>query len=247
MKTKFKAIVFCLFVIASAMLNQACKSNKDKEESEKQSKKKLQNNYTVPIKNTEKNDALRLLKEGNERFYNENSLHNHQNFARIKEITKGQSPIAIIVGCSDSRVPPEIVFDQGLGDVFTIRTAGNVMADYEEGSIEYGVEHLGTSLIVVMGHENCGAIGAFLEHEDDNLPTHIASIIKTIEDEEEEKEVLKSRDNILERAVRANVVHGVKLLRNLDPILSKLYKEGKVNIVGAIYHLKTGKVEFLED
>lgn len=203
-------------------------------------------------------NSLSDLKEGNERFCSGHLSHNHQDIERIKELAEGQNPKAVIITCSDSRVPPEIIFDQGLGDLFTIRTAGNVMSDYEEGSVEYAAEHLHTKLIVVMGHESCGAVTAMLEHSDklsqkeDNKENghdecdHITSIIQALENEEEAEDALKETDNRCSAMVHANVIHGVKQLRNSKPILSKLYEDKEVQIVGAVYHLDSGKVEFLD-
>ncbi|MCD8167590.1 MAG: carbonic anhydrase [Bacteroides sp.] len=197
---------------------------------------------------TESSDPLENLKLGNARFCSGKSIHLHQDTAKIRELVAGQHTKAVVVSCSDSRVPPEIVFDQGLGDIFTIRTAGHVMSDFEEGSVEYAVEHLHTSLVVVLGHESCGAIGAMLEHADDHhVPGHIAAIVDCLKNEPEEQEVLQAGgEDINDRAIRANIVHGVKQLRESDPILSHLYKEGKVQIVGALYHIGNGEVEFLE-
>src|SRR6478736_4693898 len=114
---------------------------------------------------------LQKLEEGNKRFASGKPIHPDETLERLRELKKGQHPFATIISCSDSRVPAELVFDQGLGDIFSIRTAGNVMGDYELGSIEYAVEHLDCKLIVVMGHENCGAIQAYAspekgEHDD---------------------------------------------------------------------------------
>lgn len=196
-------------------------------------------------------DPMTRLTEGNARFREGKALHQNQDIETVKKLAEGQHPKAIIVSCSDSRVSPEVVFDQGLGDIFSIRTAGNVIDDFELGSIEYAAEHLHTPLIVVMGHQHCGAIGALLEHaDDDNVPGHIASIVKSLKEEAEEKEVLKSKGkdetHLSDDAVKANVVHGVKKLRSSKPILSELHNEGKIKIVGAIYNLETGKVEFLD-
>lgn len=193
-------------------------------------------------------DPLAVLKEGNERFYTGKATHSHQDSERLKELIDGQFPIAVVVSCSDSRVPPELIFDQGFGDIFSIRTAGNVMADYEEGSVEYAVDHLGTKLIVVMGHESCGAIKAFLDHKDDDrVEGHVASIIQALKDETEEQELLKAPGkNIYSMAIKANIVHAVKQLQESEPVLSEMYKEGKINIIGAIYHIENGQVEFLD-
>ena len=191
-------------------------------------------------------DPLAKLKTGNKRFYTGQAVHLRQDSIKMKQLVAIQKPFAIIVSCSDSRVPPEEIFDQGLGDIFSIRTAGNVISDYELGSIEYAVEHLGTTLIVVMGHEECGAVKAFLDHEkDDNIPGHIKSIVQAIKNEPEEQDTLKTRSNLLPRAVRANVQHDIKQLQGSEPILKENYQKGKITVVGAVYHLDNGQVEFL--
>ncbi|TRX24184.1 hypothetical protein FNW25_12130 [Flavobacterium franklandianum] len=105
---------------------------------------------------------LHKLEEGNKRFATGKPVHPDETLERFRELKRGQDPFAIVVSCSDSRVPAELVFDQGLGDIFSIRTAGNIMGDYELGSIEYAVEHLDCKLIVVMGHKDCGVIKAFI-------------------------------------------------------------------------------------
>lgn len=198
------------------------------------------------------NELLQTLKEGNKRFQAGLSTHEHQNPERIKELTNGQNPKCIIVSCSDSRTSPEIVFDQGLGDIFSIRTAGNVMNNYEEGSIEYAVEHLHTPLIIVMGHQGCGAIQALLDHADDlnddleKSTDHVSKIIEKLKNEEEEQEVLKTVGRNSNLAVIANVINGVKQLRKSDPILQNAYHNGEINIIGAVYHIDSGEVEFLD-
>lgn len=207
------------------------------------------------ITSTEK-DPLADLKDGNKRFCSGQLHHNHQDIDRIKELCTGQNPKAVVVTCSDSRVPPEIIFDQGLGDIFTIRTAGNVMNDYEEGSVEYAAEHLHTKLVIVMGHEGCGAVTAMLEHSDkqsavinddcEEEHNHISSIIAALESEEEADEALKHTGDRCSAMVRANVVHGVKQLRKSKPILSHLYDKEEIQIIGAVYHLDSGEVEFLD-
>lgn len=200
-------------------------------------------------------DPLTILKEGNTRFYSGASQHNHQDMIRVADLKGGQNPLAVIVSCSDSRVTPEIVFDQGLGDVFSIRTAGNVMADYEEGSIEYAAEHLGTKLIVVMGHTGCGAVKAFMDvkhggeseaHHHEPKLGHIKSIVDKMGSEEEEDEIFRSGEGTYDKALKANVIHGVRQLRKSEPFLSEMYKDSKINIVGAIYNIETGVVEFLD-
>ncbi|WP_304199569.1 carbonic anhydrase [Flavobacterium alvei] len=188
---------------------------------------------------------LQKLEEGNNRFTAGKPVHPDETLERLRELKKGQHPFAIVVSCSDSRVPAELVFDQGLGDIFSIRTAGNVMGDYELGSIEYAVEHLDCKLIVVMGHKDCGAIKAFInskghyEHSD-----HIKKIIEYIESENEEKKLANNHELSIDKAIDANIEHGVLFLKTAEPILKEFYDTKKVEIVGAIYDIETGKVTF---
>jgi len=198
-------------------------------------------------------DSLQALKEGNHRFCTNQSLHTRQDMARVAELKDDQRPFAVIVGCSDSRVTPEIIFDQGLGDLFSIRTAGNVMGSYEVGSVEYAVEHLGTTLVVVLGHTGCGAVKAFIDTMQNNdyqvfseKSNHIQSIINRLASQHEMHEIFASDHCIVYyNAVKANVIHGVNQLRASNLLLSKKYKKGELLIIGAIYHIETGKVEFL--
>jgi carbonic anhydrase len=151
--------------------------------------------FSCKQKQNEKQDSaqdntlapLDKLKAGNEKFVSGHPEHPNETTNRIKELKEGQHPLAILVSCSDSRVPPELIFDQGLGDVFSIRTAGNVIGDYELGSIEYAVEHLHCKLIVVLGHENCGAIQAYAASGNEKHDDHIQSLVTYIASEEEEK------------------------------------------------------------
>src|SRR6188768_2681355 len=142
---------------------------------------------------------LDKLKEGNKRFVSGHPVHPDETLDRIRELKKGQNPFVVVVSCSDSRLPPELIFDQGLGDVFSIRTAGNVIGDYELGSIEYAVEHLHCKLIVVLGHENCGAIHAYATSKNEKHNNHIQNLIDYIAAEEEEKIIpdsLKSNTDV---------------------------------------------------
>lgn len=189
---------------------------------------------------------LDKLKEGNERFMKGHSIHPDESLARIKEIKKAQHPFVTVVSCSDSRIPPELIFDQGLGDIFTIRTAGNVIGDYELGSVEYAVEHLECKLIVVLGHESCGAIQAFLSSGNERHKDHIQNIIDYLSKEQEQKDILDSLTSNPDLAVRANIQHGVTLLKNSTPILKSMYESKKVKIIGAYYDLDNGKVTFDE-
>jgi len=200
-------------------------------------------------KSNEQHDDLKpieRLKLGNQRFVQGQPVHPDETLERLRKLKQGQHPFAVVVSCSDSRIPPELVFDQGLGDIFSIRTAGNVIGDYELGSIEYAVEHLKCNLIVVLGHENCGAIDAFVNSNHHHHKDHIQSIIKYIEEEEEEEKCLDSIRFNPDVAVRANIKHGVASLRNSTPILKQLFQKKQLTIIGAYYDLDTGEVSFDE-
>jgi carbonic anhydrase len=188
---------------------------------------------------------LQKLEEGNKRFASGKPVHPDETLERIRELKKGQHPFAIVVSCSDSRVPAELVFDQGLGDIFSIRTAGNVMGDYELGSIEYAIEHLDCKLIVVMGHKDCGAIKAFINSKGhyDHMD-HIKSIINYIENEKEENNLSSTDKLLIDKAIDANIAHGVTFLKTAEPILKERFDQKKVEIIGALYDIETGKVTF---
>lgn len=188
---------------------------------------------------------LQKLEEGNKRFSSGKPVHPDETLERLRELKKGQHPFVIVISCSDSRVPAELVFDQGLGDIFSIRTAGNVMGDYELGSIEYAVEHLDCKLIVVMGHKDCGAIKAFINSKGhyDHLD-HIKNIINYIEKENEEKNLSTTDKLSVDNAIDANIAHGVTFLRTAEPILKECFDQKKVEIIGALYDVESGKVVF---
>jgi carbonic anhydrase len=185
--------------------------------------------------------ALAELKAGNAHHVAKKYLHPHQTAERQHVLASGQTPHCAILTCSDSRVPPEIVFDEGLGDIFAIRVAGNVAGDDETASIEYAAEHLHVPLVVVMGHSHCGAVSAAVEGGTlpGKLPTLMAALRPAVEQSAHE-----SGDRI-ENAVRDNVVHVVAQLREAKPVLSELVEAGKLRIVGAVYSLDTGKVDWL--
>lgn len=193
-------------------------------------------------------NPLEKLAAGNQRFAAGKPTHPDETLAHIRDLKRGQHPFAIVVSCSDSRVPPELVFDQGFGDIFTIRTAGNVIGDYELGSIEYAVEHLGCELVVILGHTQCGAITSFIESDGKyNHFDHIKSIIDYIDNEAEEQVLRKTGHLNVEEAVIANIHHGVKLVQTSTPILKPLVAAGKLKVVGALYHLDDGVVTFETD
>lgn len=188
--------------------------------------------------------SIDSLSAGNNRFVKGSSIHPHETLKWLRELKKGQHPSAIVLSCSDSRITPELIFDQGLGDIFSIRTAGNVIGDYELGSIEYAVEHLNCKLLIVLGHENCGAIEAFISSEKEIHENHIQNIINYIADEVEEKEIKNLIKANPDLAIRANIKHAVTTLKNSNPILSREYQKGELKIIGAYYDLDTGKVSF---
>jgi carbonic anhydrase len=185
--------------------------------------------------------ALKQLQEGNARFVAHQLTHPHENGARVAELAGGQHPIAVVLSCSDSRVPPEVVFDQGLGDVFTVRVAGNVTNPEVLGSVEYAIEHLGTTLIVVMGHEKCGAVTAALAGGE--AGGHVQAIVNDIAPVIAEAK--KNTKDPLDEAVRLNVRRVVGELETSEPILANAAKDGKIKIVGAYYSLDSGKVTML--
>lgn len=195
----------------------------------------------------EDKDYLTMLIEGNERFVSNKPERPDQSLNRIKELTEGQNPFAVVLTCSDSRCPPELIFDQGLGDLFVIRNAGNIIGNYELGSIEYAVEHLDVSLVVVLGHSNCGAIGAYIEHQHDTIPNHIQTIVDYIKNEEEEQELEPGSPDYYAQAIKANVLHGVRVLEESHPVMREFIEKNKVQVVAGIYDLESGKVNFIKD
>jgi carbonic anhydrase len=189
-------------------------------------------------------EAISKLKEGNGRYASGNLKHPGQTTERRKELAKSQHPLAAIVSCSDSRVPPEIVFDQGLGDLFIFRVAGNVIDDHGLGSIEYAVDHLNVRLIVVLGHQSCGAVQAAKETvaAKSKAPGHIQSLVTAIQ-----PAVEATAKADLETTVKANVRDVVQALRSSTPVLKPKVDSGELRVVGAYYSLDTGSVTFLDE
>lgn len=194
--------------------------------------------------NVPQTKALARLKAGNGRFVANKLQHPHQTAERRSELATSQHPFAVVLGCADSRTSPEVVFDQGLGDIFVVRVAGNVLNDETVGSIEYAVEHLGAHLIVVLGHERCGAIQAAKETIVANAkaPGHIQSLVEAIR-----PAVEATTGADAEATAKANVLNVVYSLRHSAPILHEMVEAGAVAVVGAHYDLDTGAVEFLKD
>lgn len=199
-------------------------------------------------------DALELLKDGNKRFV-ENKMENYDlSEVKRKELTEGQKPFAVVVTCSDSRVVPEYIFDQGLGDIFVIRVAGNVLGTDEIASIEYAVEHLGTDLVVFLGHESCGAVTAAVEahgnsgDEKESKNKNINKLLEKIEPSIETAEELGlEEDKLIDKAIDLNVENGAKQLEEDSKIVSEGIETGEVKVIGAKYLLDSGEVSWFEE
>ena len=189
-------------------------------------------------------DALARLKAGNQRFIAGKLQHPHQNPKRRTELATGQRPFAIVLGCADSRTSPEVLFDQGLGDLFVVRVAGNILDDHVLGSIEYAVDHLGAQLIVVLGHQRCGAVQFAKETLDSKAeaPEHINSIVAAIQ-----PAVEATRGADVEATIKANTDNVVRSLRSSEPVLKKEVEAGAITVLGAYYNLDTGAVVFTEE
>jgi carbonic anhydrase len=187
-------------------------------------------------------EALGRLLEGNQRFVESTLIHPDQGAARRNLLAGGQSPFAIILCCSDSRVPPELVFDQGLGDLFVVRVAGNVADEIGLASLEYAAEHLGVRLVMVLGHERCGAVTAAVKGGE--LPGHLPALMAALQ-----PAVAGNRDlhgDQVEGVMRANIELTALQLRESGPVLSERVKAGELKVVGARYDLDTGVVEVVD-
>jgi carbonic anhydrase len=194
-------------------------------------------------------DPLERLSAGNQRFASGKSGHFNQERDRRLDLARGQHPFALVVGCADSRVPPEIVFDQGLGDLFVVRVAGEVLDDLALASVEYAVEHLEVRTIVVLGHERCGAVQATLAGG--LLPGHLKYLARAIAPHVEEARARIPAGtagvppDVLDLGVVQNVRGVVAEIEACEPILSELQHTGELRVVGARYDLDSGQVEWL--
>lgn len=192
------------------------------------------------LNNLASKKAISRLVEGNKRFANNKSLHPNQDERRRKEIAQKQSPFAVIVGCADSRVPPEIIFDEGLGDLFVVRVAGNVIGPIELESIEYGVFHLNSAVVLVLGHENCGAVDAVLKNDFSDIENIAKFISPAVKDSEK-----LGKNNELEAAIKQNAINMKDFLENSSKINQAVHDK-KIEVHAAYYNLESGLVEFLE-
>jgi carbonic anhydrase len=198
-------------------------------------------------------EALKLLMEGNKRFTSGLQEHLQTDIGRAKELAGAQRPYAIIVGCSDSRVPPELIFDEGIGRLFVIRVAGNVIGAEETASIEYALEHLGVKLVVVLGHTSCGAVGAAVstkygaEGPTPDLTALISNIHRNLGANLERFGEEKIKDPTLYSASKENALAVAKALHDRSHVVFAAEKAGILQVVPAVYHLDSGVVEFLPE
>lgn len=197
--------------------------------------------FATDTSNVSADDALVKLKAGNDRFVKHHMKHPDEYKTRRKELVKGQHPFVAILSCSDSRVPTEIIFDQGLGDVFSIRNAGNVLDEHVMGSIEYAVEHLGVNLIVVLGHESCGAVAAAMsDHKETKAIESLKLAIEPAVCQCKEENNYTS-----ENVIKAHVKLDVEDILSDQDLCEYMHKHN-VKIIPAYYNLTTGKVDFLK-
>ena len=198
-------------------------------------------------------EALSRLREGNRRFVHDRMGDAATSPSRRRELVDGQEPFAIVLGCSDSRVPAELVFDQGLGDLFVIRVAGNIVAPSQVGSVEFAAERFGTRLVLVLGHSQCGAILATLEElgrPSSDQSRNLRSIVDRIRPSVITLLANRAggdRDDLVKQAVRANIRASVAHLRHGSEVLEQLIERDGLLVVGAEYSLQSGLVDFFDD
>ena len=201
------------------------------------------------IVNPTAEQAQKLLEDGNARFVSQRRAAPNSGLSRAKETAQnGQHPFVTILSCSDSRVPLEVVFDRGIGDIFVIRVAGNVTGDSEIGSIEYGVEHVGTPLLVVLGHTKCGAVTAAATHaHTEGSITGLVNRIQPAVEKAKQGDPTITEEELIKRATVFNVMQGITRLVHSSKIIQHLVSEDKLKIIGAIYDVEIGKVEWLSE
>jgi len=202
---------------------------------------------TTAVSGISADEALRLLKEGNGRYVDGKLRHPHQDRARrALTAAQGQHPLAAVLTCSDSRVPAEIIFDQGIGDLFVVRVAGNVAAMDEIGSIEYAVDHLAAPVVLVLGHSQCGAVTAVVD--DAKLPPNIAALIEPIKpalEKARQANPQAAKDVLLKATITDNVWQAMEDMLRQSSILREKVKAGQAQVVGALYDLDSGQVQWL--
>ncbi|MEQ8155955.1 MAG: carbonic anhydrase [Clostridiaceae bacterium] len=237
-KTKVKILGASLAVALFSVNMAGCTASK-------QASVKTAETYSRTEIITSAKDAKQLLEDGNKRFVSGNVLNKNISDTRRKDLSaNGQHPFAVVVGCSDSRVAAEEIFDQGLGDIFVVRDAGNVIDPIVLGSIEYGAEHLGSPLIVVLGHEKCGAVKATVDGGE--AAGSIDSIVEKIKPSlEKVKAAGTASADLAEKTTDENIKNSIVDIEK-SPVIKHLVESGKVTVVGAKYHIETGEVTFIE-
>lgn len=192
-------------------------------------------------KNVSASDAIKRLKRGNQRFMMEQAKHPHSNLNRVHQLSHSQKPFVATLSCSDSRVSPEIIFDQGLGDIFEVKNAGNVLDKASIGSLEYAVSHLGVNLVVIMGHDDCGAVKASMNTKK-NKSIYINEITHYIYPSV--KQARKESFDVVHTAAEKNCVNTANKLINKSKIISNAIKNDGLKIIPAMYDVETGYVDF---
>ena len=191
-------------------------------------------------------EAMRRLRDGNARFVGQTATNAHRDAARRGELARAQRPFAVVLGCADSRVPPEVIFDQGLGDLFVVRVAGEVASPEVIGSIEYAAEHLGCRTVIVLGHQRCGAVEAAMDalaHGGATPEGDLGGLIREIEPSLEK--IDRSKPDAMEEAVKADAVAVAGRLATRSKMLGGLVQTGEMVITPACYSLESGRVEFM--
>ncbi|MBN2329555.1 MAG: carbonic anhydrase [Candidatus Omnitrophica bacterium] len=190
--------------------------------------------------------ALQRLKEGNQRFASGRRTYPRQDLQRMRDIEQKQNPYATLLSCSDSRVPPEHLFDAGLGDLFVVRVAGNVFDDIAFGAIEFGVEYIETPLLVVLGHTNCGAISAAVREQDAH--SYVSDLLEKVNhaiEEAKQKHPELNLAQLIDAAIRYNVLRSMEDLVRQSPLIRRRVENRRLSIMGAVYHIENGAVEWL--
>ena len=241
-----KKTLVAFLVIALAVSSTACASKSNSNNSDYEAADSnvpsINNSSNSSEESEEAEQSLEKLLSGNENYLSGNITPNIDASLRTDLATNGQHPYAIVITCSDSRVPAELIFDSSLGDIFVIRTAGNVVSDFEIGSVEYGAEHLESPLVLVLGHTKCGAVTAATEGGE--AGGKIQSIVDEIT-----PSVQKAKDegaeDVLSTAIEFNVMNSVSKILSSD-IIKELVEEGKVEVVGGVYDINTGTITIIE-
>jgi carbonic anhydrase len=196
-------------------------------------------------KNLTPDRSLTLLKEGNKRFTNNLKL-NRNLLQQVNETTAGQNPFAVIISCMDSRAPAEIIFDQGLGDIFSIRIAGNIINDDIIGSTEFGTKAVGAKIVMVLGHSSCGAINGAIQNVQLGKLSSVTDKVRRCLPKVKDTHPKASDNDLIPLLSKENVLQSIRELRENSPILSEMEKTSEIKIVGGMYDIATGLVDFYE-